>query len=89
MTSTDKSSKASYSEDARIAEQASMATNMAYLKAKSNSYTVVVSKNGFIVEERSDGTEVKLCQSKRRRVKAGVPINVLTATSSTVVNGRS
>jgi hypothetical protein len=62
--------------DGHIAEQASMATNMAYMRAKTISQTVVVSKNGYIVAESSDGSEVKLGESKRRRVQAGVAVNL-------------
>tara|TARA_R100000935_G_C2823356_1_gene160930 strand:- start:96 stop:395 length:300 start_codon:yes stop_codon:yes gene_type:complete len=62
--------------DSRIAEQAAMATNMAYKRAKKLSCTVVVSKNGYIIAELPDGTEKRLGVSRRRRVVAGVPIRI-------------
>ncbi len=71
--STDRSDLAFHSQ---IAELAAMATNMAYMRAKKLSCTVVVSKNGYIVAELPDGSEKRLGVSKRARVRAGVPINV-------------
>lgn len=59
-----------------LAERASMATNMAYMRAKKLSCTVVVSKGGYIVEERPDGSEKVLGVSTRRKVLAGVPISI-------------
>lgn len=43
--------------DEWLAERASMATNMAYMRAKKLSCAVVVSKAGYIVEEHPDGSE--------------------------------
>lgn len=62
--------------EAGIAERASMATNMAYMRAKKLSCTVVVSKGGYIVEERPDGSEKILGVSTRRKVVAGEPISI-------------
>jgi len=62
--------------EAGLAERASMATNMAYMRAKKLSCTVVVSKGGYIVEERPDGSIKILGVSKRRKVIAGVPISI-------------
>ncbi|MBL4611655.1 MAG: hypothetical protein JKY58_13275 [Pseudomonas sp.] len=62
--------------EAGIAERASMATNMAYMRAKKLSCIVVVSKGGYIVEERPDGSEKILAVSTRKKVVAGVPINI-------------
>jgi len=59
-----------------LAERASMATNMAYMRAKKLSCIVVVSKGGYIVEERPDGSEKILAVSTRKKVVAGVPINI-------------
>ena len=52
--STDRSDLAFHSQ---IAELAAMATNMAYMRAKKLSCTVVVSKNGYIVAELPDACE--------------------------------
>lgn len=62
--------------EAGLAERASMATNMAYMRAKKLSCTVVVSKGGYIIEERPDGSEKILGVSARRKVVAGVPISI-------------
>lgn len=62
--------------DEWLAERASMATSMAYMRAKKLSCTVVVSKGGYIVEERPDGSEKVLGVSTRRKVVAGVPISI-------------
>ena len=62
-----------------FAERAAMATNMAYLRAKAQLQTVVISKNGYIVAEFPDGTEETLGVSKRRRVQAGVAVNLRVA----------
>tara|TARA_R110001606_G_C15399891_1_gene652734 strand:+ start:6342 stop:6596 length:255 start_codon:yes stop_codon:yes gene_type:complete len=62
--------------EAGFAERASMATNMAYMRAKKLSCTVVVSKGGYIVEERSDGSEKILGVSTRRKVAAGVSVSI-------------
>lgn len=61
--------------DSWIAERASMATNMAYRRAKAIPCTVVVSKNGHIVAELADGTEKIIGISKRSKVQAGVPFS--------------
>ena len=66
--------------EAGIAERASMATNMAYMRAKRLSCTVVVSKGGYIVEERPDGSERILGVSTRSKVVAGVPISIRVRT---------
>ncbi|MEH6672391.1 hypothetical protein [Halopseudomonas sp.] len=66
--------------DEWLAERASMATNMAYRRAKKLSCTVVVSKGGYIVEEQPDGSEKILGVSTRRKVVAGVPISILGRT---------
>ncbi|PKM29041.1 MAG: hypothetical protein CVV07_12115 [Gammaproteobacteria bacterium HGW-Gammaproteobacteria-11] len=66
--------------EAGIAERASMATNMAYLRAKKLYCTVVVSKGGYVVEERPDGSEKILGVSTRRKVLAGVPISIRVRT---------
>ena len=60
-------------------ERAAMATNMAYLRAKAQLQTVVISKNGYIVAEFPDGTEETLGVSKRSRVQAGVAVNLRVA----------
>lgn len=67
------SSKVDLELDSWIAERASMATNMAYRRAKANSCTVVVSKGGHIVAEHPDGTEMIIGTSKRTKVPIGVP----------------
>jgi len=57
----------------QIPEKASLATGQAYAKAKASGQTVLLSKDGYIVAERADGTEQVLYESKpRRKVKAGV-----------------
>lgn len=61
--------------DSWIAERASMATNMAYRRAKAISCTVVVSKDGYIVAELPDGTERIIGISRRRKVQAGIPLS--------------
>lgn len=75
-TQADSANQSDLALDSRIAEQAAMATNMAYMRAKKLSCTVVVSKNGYIVAELPDGSEKRLGVSRRRRVEAGVPINI-------------
>lgn len=60
-----------------LAERASMATNMAYMRAKKLSCAVVVSKAGYIVEEHPDGSERILGVSARRKVVAGVPLKAV------------
>tara|TARA_R110000868_G_scaffold357323_2_gene618783 strand:+ start:1507 stop:1767 length:261 start_codon:yes stop_codon:yes gene_type:complete len=62
-----------------FAERAAMTTNMAYRRAKAQLQTVVISKNGYIVAEFPDGTEEALGVSKRRRVQAGVAVNLRVA----------
>lgn len=63
--------------EAKIPSMASLATKLAYERAKSSSKTVVLSKDGFIVAEFADGTEQIVCPSKpRRKVKAGVVFKV-------------
>ncbi|ARD11311.1 MULTISPECIES: hypothetical protein [Pseudomonas] len=69
--------------EARIPAQASLATRMAYEKAKAAGRTVVLSKGGFIVAERADGTEQIVCASKpRRSVKAGVCFKIGSGASA-------
>lgn len=63
--------------DEWLAERASMATNVAYLRAKNLSCVVVVSKAGYIVEEHPDGSERILGVSTRRKVVAGVPLKAV------------
>ncbi|MAG68324.1 MAG: hypothetical protein CMK74_21015 [Pseudomonadales bacterium] len=89
MASKDTSLKDTFIADALIAEKASMVTNMAYMHAKAKSLTVVISKGDYIVEERSDGTEVRLAKSKRHAVKAGEAINIRSMMGMSVLNGRS
>ncbi|MBI6796761.1 hypothetical protein [Pseudomonas syringae] len=58
--------------EAQIPAKASIATRMAYEKAKSSGQTVLLSKGGFIVAECADGTEKVVCASKpRRKVTTG------------------
>lgn len=60
--------------EAQIPELAALATSMAYEKAKQSGQIVVVSKNGFIIAEHPDGTEVVLATCKPlRKVKAHMP----------------
>ncbi|MCY1441244.1 hypothetical protein D9M71_575510 [compost metagenome] len=63
--------------EAQIPPMASLATKLAYERAKSSGKTVVLSKDGLIVAEFADGTEQIVCTSKpRRKVKAGVVFKV-------------
>ncbi|AKF44750.1 hypothetical protein ABNM12_01900 [Pseudomonas syringae] len=58
--------------EAQIPAKASLATRMAYEKAKSSGQTVLLSKGGFIVAECADGTEEVVCASTpRRKVATG------------------
>ncbi|KPW21065.1 Uncharacterized protein ALO83_04793 [Pseudomonas cannabina pv. alisalensis] len=58
--------------EAQIPAKASLATRMAYEKAKSSGQTVLLSKGGFIVAECADGTEKVVCTvAPRRKVTAG------------------
>ncbi|MCI3944109.1 hypothetical protein K0038_01115 [Pseudomonas syringae] len=69
--------------EALIPAQASLATRLAYEKAKAAGRTVVLSKGGFIVAERSDGTEQIVCASKpRRKVTAGVSYKIGSGASN-------
>ncbi|RMR12053.1 hypothetical protein [Pseudomonas syringae group genomosp. 3] len=69
--------------EAQIPAQASLATRMAYEKAKAAGRTVVLSKGGFIVAERADGTEQIVCASKpRRKVTAGVSFTIGSGAST-------
>ncbi|WP_259364919.1 hypothetical protein [Pseudomonas sp. 5Ae-yellow] len=62
----------------KIPEMAAAATRSAYEKAKQAGQTVVISKGGFIVEERADGTELILAIAKpRRKVVAGVSFQLV------------
>lgn len=73
--------------EALIPARASRATRMAYQQAKLKNLTVVLAKNGFIVAEHADGSEVILEQSKpRRKVPTGV---TLTLGAGSTMNARS
>lgn len=59
--------------EAEIPGLVTIATKMAYQKAKRSGQTVVLSKGGFIVAEHPDGTERILATCKpMRKVPAGV-----------------
>nr|WP_288453317.1 hypothetical protein [uncultured Pseudomonas sp.] len=71
------SEKATQDLEAQIPEKASLATKHAYEKAKASGLTVLLSRDGFIIAERADGTEQIVRASKpRRKVKAGVALKL-------------
>ncbi|KTB59243.1 hypothetical protein [Pseudomonas syringae] len=68
--------------EAQIPAKASLATRLAYEKAKSAGQTVLLSKGGFIVAECADGTERVVCASKPRRKVTTGSFNIRPGTAT-------